>query len=141
MKTSVCGLALGLMCLVSAPTVSQAADSSTMGGSMMNGNGMMMNHTNRKAHRQEMLQHHRRMMERRHKLQAKIRKQDKALQKLVEQMDNARGQKKTEVMAKLLTKMVHDRVALHKQMERMWSGQIARANRLMIQMSQNNSRK
>jgi hypothetical protein len=83
-------LGLGLAVLMSAPAVAFAADSSTgmMGGMMMNQNRMT-------GHRQEM------------------QKQDDQLEKLVAQMNQAAGPKKTELMARIINQLVQDRIDLH----------------------------
>ena len=50
------------------------------------------------------------------KMQAAMRQQDAELDKLVAELKQARGKKREDLMADILTKMVQDRTTLHQQM-------------------------
>jgi hypothetical protein len=70
--------------------------------------GMMKDHHHRRAMRQEMNQ----------KWEAQMKTEDAELDKLVQQMNSATGQKKVDAIAALLNKLVEQHKMMHEKMEK-----------------------
>jgi hypothetical protein len=88
--------------LFSVPVFAQSDENQEMGG------GMMKDHHH----------HHHAMMEEMHqKWDEQMKAEDAELDKLVQQMNTATGQKKMDAMAAVLNKMIEQRKAMHEKME------------------------